>query len=75
MTATSGQAQEMCRFIRKKLREGLGAVAGGIRILYGGSVKPSNISELMAMADIDGVLVGGASLKAAEFSAIANYKE
>lgn len=75
-TATSAQAQEMCKFIRKELAAGLGKqVADGIRILYGGSVKPDNIDELMGQADIDGVLVGGASLKAKDFSRIANYKE
>jgi triosephosphate isomerase len=75
-TATSAQAQEMCRFIRDELKAVLGKdMADGIRILYGGSVKPDNIDELMAKADIDGVLVGGASLKAKDFSRIANYKE
>jgi triosephosphate isomerase (TIM) len=75
VTATSDQAQEMCKFIRDQLRAKIGADADAIRILYGGSVKPSNIDELMAKPDIDGVLVGGASLKASDFSAIANYKE
>ena len=74
-TATSAQAQEMCKFIRGVLREKLGKPADdSIRILYGGSVKPDNIDELMAKKDIDGVLVGGASLKAKDFSRIANYK-
>ena len=48
-----------------------GAAAQGIRILYGGSVKPSNAKELMAVADVDGALVGGASLKADDFLGIA----
>jgi triosephosphate isomerase len=50
---------------------GKSADAAGIRILYGGSVKPSNASELLAVANVDGALVGGASLKAADFLAIA----
>jgi triosephosphate isomerase len=50
----------------------LGAPGEGIRILYGGSVKPSNARELMSAADVDGALVGGASLKADEFLAIAS---
>lgn len=75
-TATSEQAQEMCKFIRDKVRPVLGAMADdSIRILYGGSVNPGNIDELMAQPDIDGVLVGGASLKAKDFSRIANFKQ
>ena len=74
-TATSAQAQEMCKFIRDEIRPKLGEASDqSIRILYGGSVKPDNIDELMAKADIDGVLVGGASLKAKDFSRIANFK-
>lgn len=74
-TATNEQAEEMCAFIRGLLTEGLGAAASdAIRILYGGSVKPDNIDSLMAQPNIDGVLVGGASLKAGDFSRIANYK-
>ena len=73
VTATSEQAQEMCRFIRERLRSKIGPVSDAIRILYGGSVKPGNIAEIMSQPDIDGVLVGGASLKASDFSAIANY--
>jgi triosephosphate isomerase len=57
--------------IRRRLMSRLGAVALGIRVLYGGSVKPSNAKELLSVADVDGALVGGASLKAAEFLAIA----
>jgi triosephosphate isomerase len=49
-------------------------LAAALRILYGGSVKPENISELMAMADIDGALVGGASLNPASFAKIVNFK-
>ena len=68
-TATAEQAQETIAFIRDLLREG-GAEADRVRILYGGSVKPDNAAELMAQPDIDGALVGGASLDPAEFAAI-----
>ncbi len=68
-TATPEQAQEVCAFIRDVLRE-RGAVADAARILYGGSVKPANAAELMAQPDIDGALVGGASLDPDEFAAI-----
>jgi triosephosphate isomerase (TIM) len=68
-TATPGQAQEACAFIRDVLRE-RGAAADAVRILYGGSVKPANAAELMAQADIDGALVGGASLDPDDFAAI-----
>jgi triosephosphate isomerase len=68
-TATPEQAQEACAFIRDVLRE-RGAVADAVRILYGGSVKPANAAELMAQPDIDGALVGGASLDPEEFAAI-----
>jgi len=57
--------------IRTVLRERFGAEADGIRILYGGSVKPDNAAVLLAVADVDGALVGGASLKATDFLAIA----
>ncbi len=68
-TATPEQAQEACAFIRDSLRVH-GASADSVRILYGGSVKPDNAAELMAQADIDGALVGGASLDPADFAAI-----
>jgi triosephosphate isomerase len=68
-TATSEQAQEACAFIRDLLRE-RGAVADEVRILYGGSVKPANAAELLGQPDIDGALVGGASLDPAEFAEI-----
>jgi len=61
--ATSAQAQDVHAFIRGLLSELYGAAAADIRILYGGSVTKDNIAELIAMADIDGALVGGASLK------------
>lgn len=73
-TATPQQAQEVHAFIRGWLRKTYGdAVAGKIRIQYGGSVKPDNVKELMACEDIDGALVGGASLKADSFSALVNF--
>jgi len=68
-TASPDQAQEAIAFIRDTLRI-LGAEADGVRILYGGSVKPGNAAELMAEPDIDGALVGGASLDPADFAAI-----
>ena len=70
-TATPAQAQEVHAHIRKRLADRFGAgVADTIRIQYGGSVKPSNAEALMAEPDIDGALVGGASLEAADFIAI-----
>jgi triosephosphate isomerase len=69
-TATTAQAQEVHAFIRGLLRELGGAVADEVRIQYGGSVKPENAAELMAQPDVDGALVGGASLKADDFSRI-----
>ena len=65
-TATPEQAQEVHAFIRRQLEE----VGVGVRVLYGGSVKAANAAELFAQEDIDGALVGGASLKAEEFFAI-----
>lgn len=70
-TATPQQAQEVHAFIRAKLAERNSAVAAKARILYGGSMKAANAKELLAMADIDGGLIGGASLEAKEFLAIA----
>jgi triosephosphate isomerase len=73
-TATSGQAQEVHAFLRGILKELWGAgAADAVRILYGGSVKPENIADLMSNADIDGALVGGASLKAGTFAAIVKF--
>jgi triosephosphate isomerase len=69
-TATSAQAQEVHAAIRALLREIGAPVADGIRIQYGGSVKPENAAELMAQPDVDGALVGGASLEAKSFAAI-----
>jgi triosephosphate isomerase len=70
-TATPEQAQEACAFIRDVLRE-RSAPADEVRILYGGSVKPDNAAELMGQPDIDGALVGGASLDPTDFAAIVN---
>jgi len=66
-TATPQQAQEVHAAIRAILRELCGGLADGIRIQYGGSVKPDNAAELMALPDVDGALVGGAALKADDF--------
>lgn len=70
--ATSAQAQEVHAFIRGILKEIYGKAADDVRILYGGSVTKDNIGELIAMQDIDGALVGGASLKADGFLGIIN---
>ena len=73
-TATSEQAQEVHSFVRGLL-QGLydQSTAMSTRILYGGSVKPDNVDELMGMADVDGALVGGASLKAEDFARIVKF--
>ena len=71
-TATAEQAEEIHAFIRKTLAEKFGSeVAEDVTILYGGSCKPSNAKELFAQPDIDGGLIGGAALKAADFIEIA----
>ena len=69
-TATSAQAEEAHAFIRGRIAEQDAAVAGGLPILYGGSVKAANAAQLFAMPNVDGGLVGGASLVAEEFIAI-----
>ena len=75
-TATPAQAQEVHAFLRRQLAVVAGsAVAEEIRILYGGSVKPDNIDSLMAETDIDGALVGGASLDADSFGRIVAFEE
>jgi triosephosphate isomerase (TIM) len=71
LTPTPGDVAEMHRLIRERLSARFGEAGQGIRILYGGSVKPANAKELLGVADVDGALVGGASLKADEFLAIA----
>lgn len=73
-TATKDQAQEAHQFIRSQLETMFGAsFAESVRILYGGSVKPDNVRSLMAMPDVDGALVGGASLDPETFSKLVHY--
>ena len=69
-TATPEQAQAVHAFIRGRIAQRDATIAGLVRVLYGGSVKPGNARELFGMADVDGGLIGGASLKADEFVAI-----
>jgi triosephosphate isomerase len=69
-TATPGQAQEAVAFVRALIGDRDQEAAGRIRVLYGGSVKAANAAELLGQADVDGALVGGASLDALEFAAI-----
>jgi triosephosphate isomerase len=72
--ATPDDAQEVCQAIREHVREVHGdAAADGVRILYGGSVKAANVAGIMQEADVDGCLVGGASLQADEFGGICRY--
>ena len=74
--ATPEDAQEVCAAIRTLLADLYsGDLADGVRVLYGGSVKSSNIAGIMAKEDVDGALVGGASLDAAEFAAICRFKD
>ncbi|MFD1506905.1 triose-phosphate isomerase [Georgenia yuyongxinii] len=74
--ATPEDAQEVCGAIRGRLAELYSAdVADAVRVLYGGSVKSSNVASIMAQEDVDGALVGGASLKAEEFAAIARFRD
>lgn len=69
-TATPEQAQDVHAFIRGRIRIQDATIAGSVRVLYGGSVKPGNARELFGMPDVDGGLIGGASLKAEDFVAI-----
>jgi triosephosphate isomerase len=69
-TASPEQAQEACAFVRALVAEHDSGAAEEIRILYGGSMKPGNAAELIALPDIDGGLIGGASLDAGDFAAI-----
>jgi len=71
--ATADDADATIGVIRARLREQIGDTADQMRILYGGSVKPGNIAELMAMPEIDGALVGGASLDPDEFARVIRY--
>ena len=74
--ATPDDAQEVCAAIRTLLAELYsGDVADGIRVLYGGSVKAGNIAAIMAQEDIDGALVGGASIDPEEFASICRYRD
>ena len=74
--ATPEDAQEVCAAIRTLLAELYsGDVADGIRILYGGSVKAANVAAIMAQEDVDGALVGGASIDPAEFASICRYRD
>ncbi|MBO0832152.1 MAG: triose-phosphate isomerase [Actinobacteria bacterium] len=74
--ATPGDAQEVCSAIRTRISAVHGdAVASGMRILYGGSVKAENMPAIMAELDVDGALVGGASLDASEFVGICRYRD
>jgi triosephosphate isomerase len=70
VTATPEQAQEVHAFLRGRISKRSAESAAAVRILYGGSMKPANAAELMAQADIDGGLIGGAALKASDFLAI-----
>ena len=73
-TASAADANSVCEYIRRRLANLFGMeIAQQVRIQYGGSVKPENIAELMAESDIDGALVGGASLDAASFSKLVKY--
>jgi triosephosphate isomerase len=74
-TATPETAQETVAVVRDSVRDSFGDAANAVRILYGGSVKSGNIDALMAQPDIDGVLVGGASLDAQEFARIVRFRE
>jgi triosephosphate isomerase len=71
LTPTAADVEEVHRFIRDSLNRRFNGEGSRVRILYGGSVKPSNAAELMRIANVNGALVGGASLKAADFLAIA----
>ena len=74
--ATPEDAQEVCSAIRTLLADLYsGDLADGVRVLYGGSVKSSNVAAIMAKEDVDGALVGGASLDAGEFAAICRFKD
>ena len=71
LTPTPADVAEVHGFIRERLTKRFGETGDEIRVLYGGSVKPSNAKELLGVANVDGALVGGASLKAEDFLGIA----
>ncbi len=74
--ATAADAQEVCAAVRSTVAEIAGAdTAAGLRVLYGGSVKPGNVAAIMAELDVDGALVGGASTTVEDFSAICRYRQ
>ncbi len=72
-TATADDAGEMCAFVREQVRGIAGDAADSVRVLYGGSVNPGNVAGLMAKRDIDGALVGGASLDPDTFASVVRY--
>ena len=72
-TATAEQANEVIAYIRQVVRDIYGDLADQVRIQYGGSVKPANVAEIMGQSDIDGALVGGASLKPADFLGLLKF--
>jgi len=72
-TATAEQANEVIAYIRQVVRDVYGDLADQVRIQYGGSVKPANVAEIMGQSDIDGALVGGASLKPADFLGLLKF--
>ena len=72
-TATAEQANEVIAYIRQVVRNVYGDLADQVRIQYGGSVKPANVAEIMGQSDIDGALVGGASLKLADFLGLLKF--
>ncbi|WP_101773347.1 triose-phosphate isomerase [Peptostreptococcus faecalis] len=72
-TATAQQANEVISYIRSVVRNMFGDLADSVRIQYGGSVKPANVAEIMGQSDIDGALVGGASLKADDFLGLLKF--
>ncbi|MGL6105267.1 triose-phosphate isomerase [Romboutsia sp.] len=72
-TATSEEANDVIKYIREVIAGLYGELANDVRIQYGGSVKPSNVAEIMGQSDIDGALVGGASLAASDYTQLVNY--
>ncbi|WP_343101632.1 triose-phosphate isomerase [Romboutsia sp. MSSM.1001216sp_RTP31141st1_G3_RTP31141_220114] len=72
-TATSEDANDVIKYIREVVKDIYGDLANEVRIQYGGSVKPANVAEIMGQSDIDGALVGGASLEASDYTQLVNY--
>lgn len=72
-TATSEDANDVIKYIREVVKDIYADLANEVRIQYGGSVKPANVSEIMSQSDIDGALVGGASLEANDYTQLVNY--